>query len=249
MPVRNVVRIDEEKCDGCGQCATACAEGAIEIIDGKARLGSESYCDGLGACLGECPQDAITIEQREAAEFDEEAVERHLSSQDAVETPIACPGSAPQAIERCELVDKKGEPGERSEVPSMLGNWPVQLKLVPATAPYFDGADLLIAADCVPFAYADFHRKLLVDRVLLIGCPKLDSAEFYRKKLAQIFIQNDIKSIEVAYMEVPCCFGLVHLVHESLKESGKDIPLKLTKVGIKGDILETLEVARTTGES
>jgi len=249
MPVRNVVRIDEEKCDGCGQCATACAEGAIEIIDGKARLASESYCDGLGACLGECPQDAITIEQREAAEFDEEAVERHLSSQDVVETPTACPGSAPQAIERCELVDKKGEPGERSEVPSMLGNWPVQLKLVPATAPYFDGADLLIAADCVPFAYADFHRKFLIDKVLMIGCPKLDSAEFYRKKLAQIFIQNDIKSIEVAYMEVPCCFGLVHLVHESLKESGKDIPLKLTKVGVKGDILETLEVARTAGES
>lgn len=249
MPVRNVVRIDEEKCDGCGQCATACAEGAIEIIDGKARLVSESYCDGLGACLGECPQDAITIEQREAAEFDEEAVEQHLSSQAAVETTTTCPGSAPQAIERCELVDKKGEPGEKSEVPSMLGNWPVQLKLVPANAPYFDGADLLIAADCVPFAYADFHRKFLIDKVLMIGCPKLDSAEFYRKKLAQIFIQNDIKSIEVAYMEVPCCFGLVHLVHESLKESGKDIPLKLTKVGVKGDILETLEVARTAGES
>jgi len=249
MSVRNVVNIDEEKCDGCGQCATACTEGAIEIVDGKARLVSDSYCDGLGACLGECPQDAITIEQREAAEFDEQAVERRLASKTAVDAPAACPGSAPQAIERCELVDRKGQPGQKSERPSMLGNWPVQLKLVPPSAPYFDGANLLIAADCAPFAYADFHRKFLLDKVLMIGCPKLDSADFYRKKLAQIFIQNDINSIEVVYMEVPCCFGLVHLVHESLKESGKDIPLKLIKVGIKGDILETLEVAGTAGES
>jgi Pyruvate/2-oxoacid:ferredoxin oxidoreductase delta subunit len=248
MAIRNVVKIDEDKCDGCGQCATACAEGAIEIIDGKARLISETYCDGLGACLGECPQDAITIEQRDAVEFDEEAVKGHLARQAEAEAPTACPGSAPMAIESCELVDKKGEPGEKSEVPSQLGNWPVQLKLVPARAPYFERADLLIAADCVPFAFADFHRKLLAHKVLIIGCPKLDSAEFYRKKLAQIFIQNDIKSIEVAYMEVPCCFGLVHLVHESLKESGKRIPLALTKVGIKGDILETFEV-KTGGES
>jgi Pyruvate/2-oxoacid:ferredoxin oxidoreductase delta subunit len=249
MAVRNVVKIDEEKCDGCGQCATACAEGAIEIVDGKARLVSDSYCDGLGACLGECPQDAITIEQREAAEFDEEAVERHLSSKDEVESPAACPGSTPQAIQRCELVDMKGEPGGKSEQPSMLGNWPVQLKLLPTNAPYLNGADLLIASDCAPFAYADFHRKFMIDKVLVIGCPKLDSAEFYRKKLAQIFIQNDIKSIEVVYMEVPCCFGLVHLVHESLKESGKNILLKLTKVGIKGDILETVEVAGSEVES
>jgi Pyruvate/2-oxoacid:ferredoxin oxidoreductase delta subunit len=249
MSIRNVVNIDAEKCDGCGQCATACAEGAIEIVDGKARLLSDSYCDGLGACLGECPQDAITIEQRDAVEFDEQAVERHLSSRTAVETPAACPGSAPQSIERCELVDKKGEPGEISEVPSMLANWPVQLKLLPPNAPYLDGARLLIAADCAPFAYADFHRRFMPDRVLMIGCPKLDSAEFYRKKLAQIFIQNDLKSVEVVYMEVPCCFGLVHLVHESLKESGKDIPMKLTKVSIKGAILETVEVSGPAGES
>lgn len=236
MATRKIVSIDEEKCDGCGQCATACAEGAIEIIDGKAKLISESYCDGLGACLGECPQDAIIIEEREAEEFDEVAVEKHLSS----EAPAACPGSAPRSIERCELVDARGEPGEPSEVPSRLTNWPVQLKLVPTKAPYFDGADLLIAADCVPFSYADFHERFLQHKTLLIGCPKLDSAEFYRKKLAQIFIQNDISSIDVVYMEVPCCFGLVHLVHESLKESAKDIPLRLIKIGIKGDILETV---------
>lgn len=255
MAIRNMVRIDEEKCDGCGQCATACAEGAIEIIDGKARLVSDVYCDGLGACLGECPQDAITIEQREAAEFNEVAVKKHLAGKaeapekpEASQAPAACPGSASRSIERCELVDMKGVPGERSEVPSVLGNWPVQLKLVPPHAPYFEGADLLIAADCVPFAYADFHRRFLADKVLVIGCPKLDSAEFYRKKLAEIFGGNDISSIEVAYMEVPCCFGLVHLVHESLKETGKDIPLTLTKVGINGDILETLEV-KTGGEA
>jgi Pyruvate/2-oxoacid:ferredoxin oxidoreductase delta subunit len=236
MGKRSIVKIDEEKCDGCGQCATACAEGAIEIIEGKARLVSESYCDGLGACLGECPQDAIAIEEREADAFDEAAVAEHL------EQPAACPGSAPRSLAKCELVDATGEPGEPSEVPSRLANWPVQLKLAPASAPWFDKADLVIAADCVPFAFADFHARFLGEKVLLIGCPKLDSAEFYRKKLAQIFIQNDLASIEVVYMEVPCCFGLVHLVHESLKESGKDIPLRLVKVGIKGDVLETLEV-------
>lgn len=236
MAIRKIVTIDEEKCDGCGQCATACAEGAIAIVDGKARLISESYCDGLGACLGECPQDAITIEEREATEFDSEAVEEHLASKE----PVSCPGSAPRSIERCELVDAKGEPGEPSEVPSGLANWPVQMKLVPVKAPYFQDAHLLIAADCVPFAFADFHRHFLDDKTLMIGCPKLDSFEFYRKKLAQIFVQNEIRAIDVVYMEVPCCFGLVHLVHESLKESGKDIPLTLIKVGIKGDILETV---------
>jgi ferredoxin len=240
MAVRKVVHIDEEKCDGCGECVTACEEGAIQVIDGKARLISETYCDGLGACLGECPQDAITVEEREAEDFDEEEVRLHLEEEKSGTLECGCPGSASQVIERCELQDKKGEPGEATEVQSRLANWPVQIQLLPAKAPYFDGASLLIAADCVPFAYADFHRKLLEGKTLLIGCPKLDSADFYRKKLAQIFIQNDIKSIDVVYMEVPCCFGLVHLVHESLKESGKDIPLTLVKVGIRGDVLETI---------
>jgi Pyruvate/2-oxoacid:ferredoxin oxidoreductase delta subunit len=241
MAVRNVVRIDDEKCDGCGECVTACAEGAIQVIDGKARLISETYCDGLGACLGECPRDAITIEEREADEFDEEAVRRHLEEEKSGTLECGCPGSASQVIERCELQDKKGETSHETAVPSQLGNWPVQIQLLPAKAPYFEGASLVIAADCVPFAFADFHRRFLAGKTLLIGCPKLDSADFYRKKLAQIFIQNDIKSVDVVYMEVPCCFGLVHLVHESLKESGKDIPLKLTKVGIRGEILETIE--------
>jgi len=238
MATRKIVHIDEEKCTGCGECATACAEGAIEIVDGKARLISESYCDGLGACLGECPEDAITIEEREADGFDEVAVEKHL----AAEQPAGCPGSAPRTLVQCELVDAVGEPDEKAPVPSRLSNWPVQLKLVPTRAPYFDGAHLLIAADCVPVALADFQERFMTDRTLLIGCPKLDSAEFYRKKLAQIFIQNDIKTIDVVYMEVPCCFGLVHLVHESLKESGKDIPLNLFKIGVKGDVVEKIPV-------
>lgn len=246
MAYRNVITIDEDRCDGCGQCVNACAEGAIKVIDGKARLVSETYCDGLGACLGECPQDAITLEEREAAEFDEEAVRQRLGGEPA--TPPSCPGSAARTIERCEILGMKGEPGATADIPSRLGNWPVQLQLVPARAPYFENADLVIAADCAPFAFADFHRRFLEGKVLLIGCPKLDSAEFYRKKFAQIFIQNEIRSIEVAYMEVPCCFGLVHLVHEALKESGKQIPLTLTKVGISGDILETVDV-KTGGES
>lgn len=254
MGARKIVKIDEDKCDGCGQCVPACAEGAIQLIDGVARLVSETYCDGLGACLGECPSDAITIEEREADEFDEEAARRHVEESSASgggadePTVASCPGSTSQLVERCELVDKTGEPGEKSSKPSRLSNWPVQLQLVPPRAPYFDGVHLLVAADCVPFAFADFHEKLLADRMLLIGCPKLDSAEFYRKKLAQIFIQNDIKAIDVAYMEVPCCFGLVHLVHESLKESGKKIPLTLVKVGIRGDIIETVQAEPGGGE-
>ncbi len=241
---RDIVLIDEEKCDGCGLCVDACAEGAIQLIDGKARLVSESYCDGLGACLGECPQDAITIEKREANAFDPEAVERHLAGKedkpaaDAAESKhslaCGCPGSATQRIDRAQGVGVGSGP-----VPSLLGNWPVQIRLVPVTAPYLENSRLLIAADCVPFAFGDFHRKFLDGRVLLIGCPKLDDADLYRQKLSEIFEKNSIKSIEVAYMEVPCCFGLVRLVSDALKDSGKKIPVVLTRVGIRGEILES----------
>lgn len=252
MTVRKIIRIDEEKCDGCGQCAIACAEGAIKVIDGKAKLISETYCDGLGACIGECPQGAITIEEREAQPFDKEAVERHLMERGTSgesrleELPRGCPGAASRTIERCELQEAKGKPPaqEAGEIRSTLQNWPVQIQLVPPKAPYFEGAHLLVAADCVPFAFADFHRRLLADRILIVGCPKLDNADFYRRKIAQIIIQNDIKAIDVAFMEVPCCFGLVHLVHESLKESGKDIPLRLIKVGIEGGILEVIDTEK-----
>jgi len=239
--LRKIVKIDEEKCDGCGQCVPACAEGAIQVVGGKARLVSELYCDGLGACLGECPQDAITIEEREAEVFDEAAVARHLGhcagTPSAHSAPVvhACPGSASQVLRR-----STPAPAAETE-PSALGNWPVQLSLVPVRAPYFEGARLLIAADCVPFALADFHRSALAGRALVVGCPKLDNTDMYRRKLAEIFRQNDIQSVEVIYMEVPCCFGLVHLVRLALEESEKTIPLTLTKVSVRGAVLERSE--------
>ncbi len=239
MATRTIVRIDEEKCNGCGQCATACAEGAIAIIDGKARLISETYCDGLGACLGECPQGAITLEQREAEAFNEKAVEEHLARRAEQRSgALAC--GCPSTVARTLRVDTKSVTEEEAGeiTPSRLSNWPVQIHLVPTTAPYLHGARLVIAADCTPFAFADFHRHFLNGKVLLIGCPKLDDSWFYQAKLAQIFSSNDIKDIEVVYMEVPCCSGLVRTVREALKDAGVEIPVTLTKIGIQGDIKE-----------
>jgi len=237
---RNIVRINEDPCNGCGQCALACAEAAIEIVDGKARLVSETYCDGLGACLGECPQGAITIEEREAQAFDPRAVEEHLrdSGQHAHREqllPCGCPGTASQTLARERRVQ---EPRGAAAALSELGNWPVQLHLVPPAAPYLRGARLLIASDCVPFAFADFHRRFLPGRVLLVGCPKLDDAASYRDKLAQILHANGIESVEVAYMEVPCCYGMVQLVRQAISQSGRSIPLTLTKIAIRGQVLE-----------
>jgi NAD-dependent dihydropyrimidine dehydrogenase PreA subunit len=254
MPaVRNIVKIDEEKCTGCGLCVPACEEGAIQVIDGKARLVSEIYCDGLGNCLGKCPEDAITIQQREAEAFDLEAVEEHLaelgSEHPEPHSPVAggCPGSRVQDLRgpvgscpasAAEAI-KREEAGPSAPREPQLGNWPVQLRLVPVEAPYFEGADLLIAADCVPFALPDFHERLLADHALVIGCPKLDDVDLYVKKLTQILARNDIKSVRVAHMEVPCCFGLVHIVSEALKESRKAIPAQTVQIGIRGDLQET----------
>ena len=240
---RKIVKIDDEKCNGCGQCATACAEGAIVIMDGKARLISETYCDGLGTCLGGCPQDAITIEEREADVFDPAAVEKHLYTQSTITAHHAppacgCPGSASQTIARSGHAVTPQE-----ATPSELDNWPVQLHLVPTHAPYLQGAKLLISADCVPFAFPHFHGTLLRDRTLLIGCPKLDDAAFYRDKLAEILTRNDVESIDIAYMEVPCCFGLVQLVRQAVAQSGKAVPVNLSKIGIRGEIVETRAAA------
>jgi len=251
--LRKIIRIDEEKCDGCGQCAEACAEGAIQIIEGKARLVSETYCDGLGACIGECPRGAITIEEREAEEFDARAVEQHLAAKVQAQPQAeparpkeqpspgghVCPGSFAQMLRPRPTAPQPADDADTDEPTPQLSNWPLQIHLVPVHAPYFQGAHLLIAADCVPFAYADFHRRLLAGKILLIGCPKLDDGEFYRKKLAAIFQQNDIQSIEVAHMEVPCCFGLVQLVRSALSDAGKQIPLILTRIGIRGSVCET----------
>lgn len=246
--VRKIIRIDAEKCDGCGQCAQACQEGAIRIVQGKAQLVSEGYCDGLGACIGECPQGAIAIEERPAKEFDAKAVERHLAQRQKArrtaegrQTACGCPGAAARTL-RSAQAGPRDAGGET--VPSRLTNWPVQLRLAPVKAPYFRGARVLIAADCVPFALADFHAQFLAGRTLLIGCPKLDDVSLYRDKLTQIFAQNDIKSVEVLHMEVPCCFGLVHVVRSALEDSGKKIPLRTVKIGINGRTLEASGAAK-----
>jgi NAD-dependent dihydropyrimidine dehydrogenase PreA subunit len=231
MTIRNVVRIDEDLCDGCGDCVPACEEGAIQVIDGKARLVSDVYCDGLGACLGECPQGAISIEEREADEFDEAAVARHLEGLSA--TQCGCPGSAVRDLRPAACTD---EDAVEDAGPSMLRNWPVQIKLVPVRAPYLDGADLLIAADCVPFACRGFHGRFLEGRTLLVGCPKLDDADFYIEKLAEMFRHNDVRSVEIAIMEVPCCMGLEHIVGRALQASGKSVPVTLSVVGVRGDL-------------
>lgn len=229
---RNIVKIDEEKCNGCGLCVPACAEGAIQIVDGKARLVADNLCDGLGACLGDCPQGAITIEQREAEIFAQRAV---AGQQPAVATP-AHGGGCPSA-RALKLVPAKPSSAPQAEAGcSQLANWPVQLKLVPSSAPFLAEADLLLAADCVPFAYPGFHRRFLTSKTLLIGCPKLDDVEGYVEKLTAILSQNDIKRLTVLHMEVPCCTGLLALARQALAASGKAIPFETVTIGIKGDL-------------
>jgi len=242
--IRKIVQIDAEKCNGCGECVPACAEGAIRIENGKAVLSADNLCDGLGACLGECPQDAIHIIEREADEFDEEAVAHHLAQTlpetDHATPPPAhqhaphggCPGSRAMTL----APPPATTPESAASQPSQLGQWPVQLHLVPTTAPYFQNADLLIAADCAPFAYADFHRDFLAGKALVIGCPKLDDNNFYEEKLTELFRVSSIKSITVLRMEVPCCGGIVMAARRALAASGKDIPFKEITIGIRGEV-------------
>ncbi len=240
MALRNIVKIDEEKCNGCGQCVDACAEGAIELIDGKAKLVSEIYCDGLGACIGKCPEDAITIEQREAEDFDEEATKAHLAKvqKASAQTDFVCPGMmAKQLKEKGKTVDSS------ASVPSQLTHWPVQLKLVPPNAPYFAGADLLLVADCVPFAMGDFHNRFLKAHSVVVGCPKLDNVDFYIEKLAQIIKANKLNSLKVIHMEVPCCFGLTHIARKAIEASGANIPFEDITIDLQGNVgkTETIE--------
>ncbi len=240
MAVRNIVKIDEDKCTGCGLCATACAEGAIQIIDGKARLVSEVYCDGLGACLGHCPEGAITVERREAAEFDEEATKAHLAHQAKSAAPaFACPGLA-----TLDLGDRKqpANDPDTGVVPSQLSHWPVQLKLVSPTAPYFADADLLLVADCVPFAMGDFHRRFLKDHSVAVGCPKLDDAEFYVEKLADILRHNTVRSLTVVHMEVPCCSGLIRIAREAIACSGRALEFEDVTISLRGDVMQNQTV-------
>ena len=226
--IRRIITIDEEKCNGCGLCADACHEGAIGIVDGKAKLLREDYCDGLGDCLPACPMNAISFEEREAPAYNEAAV---LAAKKAKEEqlPCGCPGSACQSIQH-------SAPAADVYVPSELINFPVQIKLLPPNAPYFDGADLLIAADCTAYSYGNFHHDFMKDKVTLIGCPKLDMVD-YSEKLTQIFKYNNIRSITVTRMTVPCCGGLSHAVKTAVANSGKNIPLHIVTISPDGQII------------
>ena len=283
---RQIITIDEDRCNGCSECIPNCPEGALQIVDGKARLISDLFCDGLGACIGHCPEGAITTETREAHSYDESKVmenivrqgpnviSAHLThlkdhAQDEyfrealaylVENDVEIPAKFLEPSCRCGELDEPkpqfaGCPGsrlmdlgagpertgaapperEQASRPSHLGQWPVQIMLVPPQAPFLEGADVLISADCVPFAYADFHETLLKGKVLLVGCPKLDDAELYREKLAEMFRRNDVRSVTVAHMEVPCCFGMVKLVQSAIGNSGKSIPLETRMISVKGE--------------
>ncbi len=233
--IRQIIHIDEERCNGCGLCANACKEAALGIVNGKARLMREDFCDGLGNCLPACPMNAISFVEREAPEFDEEAVKRHLESQSYVkqETPkfTGCPGM------RMAQMKPKTDATPAGVIPSMLSQWPVQIKLAGAQAPYFRGCDLLIAADCTAYAYGDFHRRYIKGRVTLIGCPKLDDVD-YAEKLGAIIRANDIKSITIARMEVPCCGGIENAVQRAVAASGHDIPVRVDIITTDGQIME-----------
>jgi ferredoxin len=238
---RKIIEIDEELCDGCGQCVPSCAEGAIQIVDGKAKLVADVYCDGLGACLGECPTGALNVVEREAEDFDEEAVEEHLSSMARDESPeegtmaCGCPSSQIQSFVPSESRQEANE--------SALSHWPVQIKLVPPQAPFLKGADLLVAADCTPVAYPNFHRDFLKGKAVMVGCPKFDDVQEYIEKFAAIFKMADIKSVTVAVMEVPCCQGLPVIVEKGMEIAGKKIPLEKVVIGAQGDILGTERLA------
>jgi len=279
MAKRKIIKIDEDKCNGCGLCIPNCPEGALQIIDGKVRLVSDLFCDGLGACIGHCPQGAIEVEEREAEAYNEKKVMDNIVKQgkntiiahlkhlkehnefvylkeamdylvtkgikvrpsDLTDTvasgPCSCPGA--KVSQRAPEDDQKGArpTTEKRLTPSRLRTWPVQLKLVPAFAPFLNDADILIAADCVPFAYADFHEDLLKGKILLVGCPKLDDIAYYKEKVSQIVANNDIKSITYAHMEVPCCFGLLPVIKEAIAQSGKNIPFNDVTISIKGERL------------
>lgn len=250
--IRKIIQINEEKCNGCGACAQACHEGAIQMIDGKAKLIRDDYCDGLGDCLPACPTNAITFEEREAAAYDDDAVKAHLAAKggDALKRHLdakkkhedrpasqpaftGCPGQRSRALAR----SSEPSAAPTGSVPvSQLRQWPVQIKLAPVQAPYFHNAHLLIAADCTAYAYADFHNQFIRNRITLIGCPKLDEGD-YTEKLTEIIRSNDIKSLTIVRMEVPCCGGLEHAATEALKASGKFIPWQVVTVGIDGNLI------------
>ncbi len=238
--IRKIITIDKEACNGCGLCVSACHEGAIGLVDGKATLLRDDYCDGLGNCLPVCPVNAISFEEREALEYNEEEVLRNMAKKKSVpDAPVfrGCPGSQVNIINHSQE-QRKEKLEEKYEAPaSMLNQWPVQIKLVPVNAPYFDNANLLIAADCTAFAYGDFHNRFMKNKITLIGCPKLDEVD-YSEKLTEILSYNNIKNITVVRMTVPCCGGIVNAVTAALKNSGKMIPWQVVTISPDGSIIE-----------
>lgn len=256
MAIRKVVRINEDLCNGCGECVPSCAEGAIKIVDGKARLVADNLCDGLGACLGDCPMDAITVEEREADDFDEAAVEKHMEESSSAAPPQAkrpvahsplmahghgggCPGARVIQFDKPSEPSPVGPAGTDTTPASALRQWPVQLHLVPPTAPYFHKADVVLAADCVAFAMGGFHERYLDGRSLAIACPKLDQGqEVYLDKLVAMIDHAKIDTLTVMIMEVPCCSGLLRLAQSAVAKAERKVPLKLVRVGIQGDILD-----------
>ena len=238
--IRKIIRIDKEKCNGCGACADACHEGAIDIIHGKAELVREHFCDGLGDCLPECPTGAISFEEREAPEYDEKAVKeaqkKTLAKNQTMAAHVGCPGSKSIQIQRQEISETKKLSSTADQV-SKLQNWPVQIKLAPVSAPYFNDAKLLIAADCTAYAYANFHQDFIRNKITLIGCPKLDQVD-YSEKLTAIIQTNNIQSVTIVRMEVPCCGGLEMAAKKALQNSGKFIPWQVVTISIDGKILE-----------
>lgn len=246
---RKIIHIDEELCDGCGQCVPSCAEGSLQIIDGKAKVVSDNLCDGLGACLGECPQGALTLIEREADEFDEAAVEAHLAKKAGEEdaaaapkAPVGCPSARVETFQPLGAGGPVAVSRNTGGGDSALTHWPVQIHLVPPTAPFLKGAHLLVAADCTPFAYPDFHEVLLKDRVLMIGCPKLDDAQAYIDKFTAIFRQAGIRSITTVMMEVPCCSSLTGIIRQALADAGADIPVEEVIISTRGALCEDRKI-------
>ncbi len=242
--LRKIIEIDEELCDGCGQCVPGCAEGSLQIVDGKAKMVSDNLCDGLGACIGECPTGALKIVEREADEFDEEAVEKYLAEKEAANqkqpTMLACgcPSTNIQTFAPASSCKEANIPASYEDSESALSHWPIQIKLVPATAPFLKGADLLVLADCCGVAIPTLHRDLLKGRVVMIGCPKFDDVQEYIDKFADIFNTADIKSVMAVVMEVPCCSGLPMIVKKGMEAAGKDIPIEELVISTRGKILE-----------
>lgn len=241
MMKRNIIQIDEDKCNGCGLCINACHEEALQLVNGKAKLVSDSYCDGLGNCLPECPTGAIAIVEREAEAFDEAAVQQKMASHQTPAPPAlacGCPGTHAKMIQRSEPVEAPAVvSAQNPPAQSQLRQWPCQIQLVPVNAPYFENANLLVAADCTAYAYANFHNDFMRNKITIIGCPKLDEAD-YAGKLTEILKAHEIKSVTVLRMEVPCCGGIVHAVKQALVDSGKMIPWQVVTVGTDGEILE-----------